>query len=347
MNRLSIIVPMYKVAPYVKRCIISLLEQDVPKEDYEIICINDGSPDNCRRIIEDLQKEHCNIVLINQENQGVSRARNNGIDKANGKYLLFVDPDDYVDANCFTRILKTADEKQAQVSFLGFIFLNEEGNIRNVVLNDEYKDKVYLGIETYFIARGDGKTDPDRMVAVLFQSEFLKRNNLRYLPDVSYLEDGEFIVRILCLADRCIFDGYSFYQRTTRPGSATQSKLFNSEKATSGFLLAASNLKMFQREQNLTDKQREFINQPIVKFVLLAVNSSIGWRSFKKFSNTVKALKALTFNRIKLEGCNLEYRIYGKLYNLSPWLGALALVILPRINRIYIHNKIRKNLPRI
>lgn len=336
---------MYNVEPYVERCLRSLEDQDISRDDYEIICINDGSPDNSRDIVSRMQIEFDNIILIDQENQGVSCARNHGMDRASGNYLLFIDPDDYVDPNCLARILKTADEKQAQVSFLGFIFLNKDGNIRNVVLKDEYKDKIYPGLEAYFIARGDGNTDPDRMVAVLFKSEFLKRNNLRYLPDVFYLEDGEFIVRILCLAENCIFDGYSFYQRTTRPGSATNSKLFNTEKATSGFLLAASNLKRFQQEQNLTKKQRVFLNQPIVKFVLLAINSSIGRRSFRKFSDTVRTIKALTFNRIDLENCNLEYWICGKAYNFSPWLGALALIIYARINRMKILMRLGKIFP--
>ena len=79
MKRLSIIIPMYNVASYVERCIRSLENQDIPKEDYELICINDGSPDNCKEIIVRLQKEFSNIILIDQENQGVSRARNNGV----------------------------------------------------------------------------------------------------------------------------------------------------------------------------------------------------------------------------------------------------------------------------
>ena len=79
--QLSIIIPMYNVAPYVERCIRSLEDQDIPRNEYELICINDGSPDNCREIVEQLQLEFSNIVLINQINQGVSVARNNGIDK--------------------------------------------------------------------------------------------------------------------------------------------------------------------------------------------------------------------------------------------------------------------------
>ena len=82
--QLSIILPIYNVAPYVEKCIRSLEDQDIPKDTYEIICVNDGSPDNSQQIVEKLQQEFSNIILINQKNQGVSVARNVGIEKARG-----------------------------------------------------------------------------------------------------------------------------------------------------------------------------------------------------------------------------------------------------------------------
>jgi glycosyltransferase involved in cell wall biosynthesis len=335
LKRLSIIIPIYNVAPFVEKCLRSLEDQDLPSEEYEIICINDGSPDKSREVVIRIQREYDNIILIDQENQGVSRARNNGIDKACGRYLLFIDPDDYVDLQSFKRILVRAEESEAQVSFLGFTFLNERGEIGRQVLNENYKSQIFPGTEAYFLARGDGQTDPDRMWAVLFESKLLNRYSLRYLPDVPYLEDGELIARILCLADRCVFDGCSFYQRTTRPGSATNSKLFSSEKATYGFLLASGNLKKFQIAHELNSRQREFLNHPIAKFVLLAVNSSTGCRQFKKLVDTVQTLRTLSFRKIDIKGCNGTIRIYGKIYNISPYLSAVALTVYPKLKRLY------------
>jgi glycosyltransferase involved in cell wall biosynthesis len=326
---------MYNVAAYVERCIRSLEDQDIQKDDYEIICINDGSPDNCMEIVEGLQKEYSNLILINQKNQGVSRARNNGIDRAGGKYLLFIDPDDYVDPKSFGRILGNADNNSAQVSFLGFTFIFKDGAVHKHVFNTDLTSQIYSGVDAYFLARGDGKTDPDRIWAVLFEREYLNTNNFRFLPDVPYLEDGELIARILCLAERCIFDGNSFYQRTTRSGSATNSKLFNTEKATYGFLLAANNLNKFKKGQVLNERQKEFLNQPILKFVLLAVNSSFGRVRNKKLKTTINTLRELGLRRINIRGCFRTYRFYGKTYNISPYFGALALFLYPRVDRIY------------
>jgi len=336
MKRLSIIIPIFNVEDYLEKCIRSLEDQDIPHSDYEIICVNDGSPDSSREVVKRLKEEYENIVLIDQENQGVSRARNNGIDIAAGEYILFIDPDDYVDSYSFARILKNAVEADAEVSFLGFTILNENGSAQEKVYYENLTKQVFQGIDAYYLARGDGNTDPDRMWAVQFRTEFLNKNNFRYLPGVPYLEDGELIARILSIAERCIFDGNSFYQRTKRPGSATHSDLFFSEKATNGFLKAAGNLKKYQQEGNLEERQKEFLNQPIVKFVLLSINSSLRWNSRKKFTNTLRSLKKLNLRQVNLTGCKREYRNYGLAYNISPFLSAMALIIYAGIKKINI-----------
>ena len=87
-------------------------DQDLPEEEYEIIVINDGLLDRCREIVEGLQKEFSNIILINQENQGVSMARNNGISRAQGEFIMFVDADDYVSINTFKHILEKIQDKK-------------------------------------------------------------------------------------------------------------------------------------------------------------------------------------------------------------------------------------------
>lgn len=308
---------MYNVASYVDRCIRSLENQDIEKVTYEIICIDDGSPDNCVEVVENLQREFDNIMLIKQLNQGVSIARNNGIKIASGKYVLFIDPDDYVDPNCFNRVLDTADKCNAQVSFLGFTILDEFGNPRNEVLKHEFMDDVFSGIKAYFMARGDGRSDPDRIWAVLLESMFLKRNNLHYLPEVPYLEDGELIARIMCLAEICIFDGHPFYKRTIRQGSATNSRLFNSEKAINGFVKSAVNLSNFRNEMPLSMKQKEFLNQPVVKFVVLSIASTSKLSGLKMFLKVRSILRENNFYKLHLEGCNNRYTKLGGLYNTS------------------------------
>ncbi|MDD2798985.1 MAG: glycosyltransferase [Bacteroidales bacterium] len=317
MLRLSVIIPMYNVAPYVEKCIRSLENQDIPHSEYEVICVNDGSPDNCKEIVGSLQNEFSNITLIDQKNQGVSMARNNAIDIAKGEYILFIDPDDYVDENSFKRILTKAEKFVTDVSFLGYTFLNSDGTVKKFVFNEENSKDIYTGIEAYSLARGDGMTDPDRLWAVLIRRDLLDRNGLRFLADVPYLEDGELIARIMCVAELCIFDGNSFYQRTTRKGSATNSKLLYSKKAINGFVKSSLNLKRFQQNTIISEEQKTFLNQPICKFTLLAFTGCLTFRRLFYITDVKKQLNQGGIKQLDLDGIHPFYYKNGILYNQS------------------------------
>jgi glycosyltransferase involved in cell wall biosynthesis len=314
--QLSIILPVYNVRDYLERCIRSLEDQDIAREEYEIIVVNDGSPDDSREVALHLMREFNNITLLDQENQGVSKARNAGIARAKGNYLLFIDPDDYVERNTFKRILHVASTGQAQVTFLGYRVLNSDYSLRLEILNESEKGKVFTGVETYTLSRGDGQTDPDRSVGVLYDREFIIKHNLMYVANVPYLEDGEFLARVLCIAQRCVFEGNTFYIRTTREGSATNSKMVYTKKALDGFFIAASRLMDFQKQPVLSVHQRVFLNQPIAKFVLLPFNMLAIQYRFRDFLMLAQhpAIKGIKLN---LDGVKKTYLKYGRVFNAS------------------------------
>ena len=118
-KKLSIIVPCYKVEKYLPRCLDSLVNQTL--EDIEIICINDGSPDNCLKILKDYQNKYKDkIVIIDKENEGVWRGRKDGIKKATGEFIGFVDSDDYVDVTFAEKLYTKAKKENADISVCGF-----------------------------------------------------------------------------------------------------------------------------------------------------------------------------------------------------------------------------------
>lgn len=96
MPEISIIVPVYNVEKYLPRCIDSILAQTFT--NFELILVDDGSPDNCGAICDEYAQKDSRVVVIHKENQGVSSARNRGLDVAQGKYIMFCDSDDKVDA---------------------------------------------------------------------------------------------------------------------------------------------------------------------------------------------------------------------------------------------------------
>lgn len=96
---LSFIVPVYNTEKYLAECLDSLLEQDIPYEEYEIICVNDGSTDGSLDILRRYAEAHSNVIVVDKENGGVASARNAGLDAACGDYIWFFDSDDIIHPN--------------------------------------------------------------------------------------------------------------------------------------------------------------------------------------------------------------------------------------------------------
>ena len=117
MPKVSIIVPVYKVEPYLRRCVDSILNQTY--QDHEIILVDDGSPDNCGIICDEYAKNYDCISVIHKENGGLSDARNAGVKVANGDWGLFIDSDDLIHPQTLEFLVKTADETDSNIVYCG------------------------------------------------------------------------------------------------------------------------------------------------------------------------------------------------------------------------------------
>ena len=327
--KLSIIVPVYNVEPWLERCLRSLMEQDIPKDEYEIIVVNDGSPDNSLDIVIKLQKEAANIILIDQKNQGVSVARNNGIKKASGEYLLFIDSDDFVKKNSLSEILR-----QTQVNNLDVLHLNQAtvAHDDTIISQHDFSSKinqVFSGPEMYAITREYFQIG-DSSVAIIFKRTLFIQNKIYYPADVPFLEDGILGGKILLVAKKCSFCNDDFYFRTIRPGSATNSNLFSRNNAQQGFIKAAIDFREFATRFTLIKELQGLRNHVIAKYVVTSVMSAI---VSKKRSNLIKMntlLKTNGFRRLNPEGLYANKR-YVWFYNISFWLFAVYYVIETRL----------------
>ena len=116
---LTIIVPVYNVEKYIEECLDSLTNQDASIDSYEIICIDDGSPDNCGSILDEYEKNNPNMTVIHQRNTGQAGARNAGLKIASGQYIWFVDSDDFIPQYAVKLIVKEITEHPADVFWIG------------------------------------------------------------------------------------------------------------------------------------------------------------------------------------------------------------------------------------
>lgn len=218
--KLSIIVPIYKVEQYLAKCVDSLLNQDLLPEEYEIVLVDDGSPDRCGEICDEYAAKFANIKVVHRANGGLSAARNSGIEVAQGQYIQFVDSDDYLEPN----VLKTlvARMETDNLDILRFDYQNVNEHYEVFDPNKEgkryvdYRDEVCDGL--FFLT--------NRLGLGCYAWQFIiKREMLascRFKEGI-YFEDTEWTPRLLLKAKRVTSTDLMVYNYLMREGSITQS----------------------------------------------------------------------------------------------------------------------------
>ena len=232
MPKISVIVPCYNVAPYVGRCLDSLINQTLG--DIEIICIDDKSTDNTLEILQEYAKSDDRIVVIAQKvNWGVSVARNSGLDIAKGEYIGFVDPDDYVDLDFYERLYNAATQHQADIAKTSLITVNINGIHTASRLNTAVRqDKLNFQYE---------------FVTAIYKRDFINKYNLRFLPSVSLGEDVNWLLKTVHLANKIAVIDETSYRYLRREDSAC-SQFVNRSKIEK-VCIASANLLQWTNEQ--------------------------------------------------------------------------------------------------
>jgi glycosyltransferase involved in cell wall biosynthesis len=209
--KLSFILPCYNVEKYIVACLDSLYQQDIPEKEYEVICVNDCSPDSTRELIVNYQTNHTNLRLIDHVvNKKQGGARNTGLKAAKGEYIWFVDPDDFIKLNvtkqlleiCFENNLDILQFNYDKVSFSGEFQFKKE-NVKN--------SSVMNGIEFVHSLGIDFLNNYDLSVCTrLVKLDFLKNNNIQFIENTIF-EDLEFSLRTLLFSTRIKAKSDSFY----------------------------------------------------------------------------------------------------------------------------------------
>ena len=220
--KLSVVVPIYKVEHYLRKCLDSILNQDLPKEEYEIILVNDGSPDDCGKIVDEYAGRYSNIKAIHRENGGLSAARNTGIEAAQGEYIQFVDSDDFLEPNVLGMLIKKMDEDQLDVLRFDYQNVNE-----NYEVFQPYKDvKPFIDLKDELC---DGSTFlNERLGYACYAVQFMLKRDLLserelFFKEGIHFEDMEWTPRVLLQARRVTSVSLMVYDYYVRVGSITKS----------------------------------------------------------------------------------------------------------------------------
>lgn len=200
MKRLSYIVPLYNSAKWLPNCLESIFAQDIVEDEVEIICINDGSPDNSASIARQYQEQHSSIIVIDQENQGPSGARNTGMRCATGRYLCFVDPDDCLVPNVYGALLRKMEEDDLDMLRFNFCRVNERGDVLPTLPEDQmfnYSSQLQSGAEFLGNRLGIGC----HIWRYIYRTSLIVENRIWCFTG-DYFDDTPWLPLVLLHADR-------------------------------------------------------------------------------------------------------------------------------------------------
>lgn len=216
---LSIIVPIYNVERYVRACLESIFRQGLDEDDFEVIAVNDGSTDGSVGIVEDMLSDHPNITLVHQQNQGLSAARNTGIGKASGTYLLFLDSDDLLVDGTLPRLLAEAMKSHPDMLVADYVKMNDQEIAHHPTLSADCTFEATTGTELFLHSLNPRACYVWR---ALYSREFLDRAQLRFIPGI-FFEDVPFTTACYLKAETCIRSTCVFYIYRQRPASICSS----------------------------------------------------------------------------------------------------------------------------
>lgn len=218
MRKITAIVPIYNVEQYLKKCLDSLLAQTFPF--YEIILVDDGSKDSSGKIAEEYAEKFGMIKVIHQENQGLSAARNTGLNSLTGDYVMFVDSDDYISLDMNEKLMNLLDAHNADVARGGVWYEYETGSKYSPYPNNvtftwnteeamiELASQKYLNMSAW---------------GWIFKSDLIKSRKIRFPVGVTS-EDYYFTCQVIAAASKVVYTSEPFYHYLQRSGSISRGR---------------------------------------------------------------------------------------------------------------------------
>ncbi|CEP97135.1 glycosyltransferase [Paraclostridium sordellii] len=249
MIKVSIVVPVYNVEKYLKESLDSAVNQSL--KDIEIIVVNDGSTDNSQEILKVYEEKYSNLKVINQENKGLSGARNTGIAECKGEYIYFLDSDDYIDLNSMEYCYNEAKKDNLDIlTFDADTFLDGKLSVDEINKEEFYREnliesKTMSGEEFYVYSNQKGAYRAPVWLN-FYKREFIEKNNLIFYEGIVH-EDEIYTSKSFILAKKIKYIPKRFFFRRVRENSIMTRKIDES-RIKGNYIIAKETYKLFKYE---------------------------------------------------------------------------------------------------
>lgn len=260
MIKVSVIVPVYNGEKFIEECIKNVLNQTL--EEFELIIINDGSTDNTLDICKRNSEIDKKIRIINQENEGVSSARNKGIEQSNGEYICFVDCDDKIEDNYLEELYNTCEENNVKISCCTIESIDNKGNIiSSRFMEDGYYKKIDA-LDELFKFRGLNWGPCGK----LFHKSLIK-GNLKF-PNLHVYEDLSFVYKAIYLSEGIYFTNKCKYYYIHRQNVGAMDKFI--KYPTTDVIAISYEILEFIKKQSLPIWDTSFYG--VISQVIMYIN---------------------------------------------------------------------------
>lgn len=301
---LSIVIPVYNVEKLLEKCLKSIIEQK--SSEIEIILVDDGSKDSSGKICDEYAKKYDYIKSFHKENGGASDARNFGIEKAIGKYIWFVDSDDYIDDGCIEKFINIINNYKSDVIVIQSKVVEENKSIRDEC-NYTIKPGEYTS-EEFMIAL---KENPKSVIfcpqCYMISKEFIKKNKLYFYKGIIH-EDELWIPQLLIYADKIYYSGLNIYYHYMHSTSVMHSTK-KEKSGKSDYIVATELLKIFDKSGR---KDLEYLRDHNTTTFLQAIWKIPGFLDNKEIVMRTMPIKNSIYFKTKLKA--MLYFISPKLY---------------------------------
>lgn len=222
MPKISVIIPVYNVAEYLPNCLDSILNQSV--KEVEIICVNDGSSDNSLEILKDYEQKDKRVIIIDKENEGSGVARNAGLAIAKGKYVYFVDGDDWLEVDALNSMFEKAEDLNTDILIFGGLSYYEnksqKGGYSADKLPQKYLNKVFSAKDI----KKEIFKFPSTAWTKLYKRTFLEKNNIKFQPIMVGQDQLPFFHSMITAERIALFPKNLYCYRKNRQGAVTAVK---------------------------------------------------------------------------------------------------------------------------
>lgn len=208
---ISVIIPIFNAAPYLDRCIQSVLEQTY--SDFELILVDDGSQDASLSICKKYAQKDSRIIIISKSNEGAGMARNTGLQQARGEFIGFVDSDDYIAPNMYASMLCAMEKNQADIVQCGYV---KTDNSNKQLFKSNYKDKIVVGRDNCFREYCLKKNIDNYSPCKLFRATVIQ--NIKF-PNLTYSEDAVFLCQAFLKCEKLVILSSCLYYYVQSVGS--------------------------------------------------------------------------------------------------------------------------------